>query len=157
MSWIEQEHQTKKKLVITDEKQALLDKVKTETLPTIRQEAAKGDKAVTPIRFQEVKSPGLFEAEFGLKDDTLIFHFWPYGLHAAERAGQPRPAFVPGFREQLLAASTTSYNAGIDFAEDRDMGAFSVRVFGAGKKQFWYDLALRMVKDLHKRLGGTEG
>lgn len=154
MSWIEQEHQSRKKLTVTDEKQALLDKVKAETLPTIRQEASKGDKSVAPIRFQEVKSPGLFEAEFGLKEDDLIFHFWPWGLHIAERNGQPRPAFMPGFREALLAAVTATYSAGVDLQEDRDMGAFSVRVLGAGKKQFWYDLALRTVKDVHKRLGG---
>lgn len=154
MSWTEQEQQTRRPLVVTAEKAELLDRVKRESHPIITHEAALGDKGVAAIEFQPVKSPGIFEAEFAKKGDDVIFHFWPWGLHAAERSGKPRPPFQKDFYDALIMSVAFVYERNVEVSEDRDMGAWFVKASGAGQKQFWRDLAIKMVSDLHRRLGG---
>jgi len=157
MSWVEQEQQGRKKLTVTEERAALLDKVKAEALPPIRHEVANGDKPFEPIRFQPVRSPGLFEAEFAKKEDDVIFHFWPWGLHEAERSGKPRPPFSKNFRDVLQKAFKHSFGADAELSEDRDMGAWFVKVRGLGRKQFWHDLSVKAATLVHTELGGDKG
>lgn len=155
MAWVEQELRDRKKLPVTPERERLLNEVKKGSLPTIVQEAASGDKRIEPIHFQPVRSPGHFEAEFAKRDGDVIFHFWPWGLHAAERDGRPRPPFTKDFRIQMLGALCEFYDSKlVAVEEDRDMGAFFAKVRGAGTKQFWFDLAVKMMTNLHNRLGG---
>lgn len=155
MSWVEQETQERKQLQVTPEREKQLDEVKNEVHPAIVREAAQGDKPFEPIRFQPVKSPGLFEAEFAKKESDLVFHFWPWGLHAADRGDQPRPPFTKDFRPQLTCALHDVFDSNkVTIKEDRDMAAIFVKVEGYGMKQFWFDLAHKVVTNLHLRLGG---
>ena len=155
MTWIEQEPKSRKKIDVTQERAQLLDKVKKEVLPPIAREAEQGDKRVEPLHFQPVKSPGLFEAEFGKVGTDIVFHFWPWGLHEADREGRPRPPFEKRFREELRAALLDTFEAKfVTIGEDRDMGAIFVKARTYGSKQFWFDLGRKAVTLLHGRLGG---
>lgn len=154
MNWVEHESKNRKDLKVTSERAALLDKVKAEALPPIRREAANGDKSVQPVRFQPVKSPGIFEAEFGEKDGNVIFHFWPWGFHEAERNGQPRVAFVVGFGNLLKKTMHKHFGTEIEVIEDRDMGSWFVKIPALGKKQFWFELAVKAATEMHTNLGG---
>lgn len=155
MSWVEQEPKNRVKIAVTSERTALLDKVKAEALPKVQHEASTGDKFVKPVQFQPVHSPGIFEAEFALRDGDVIFHFWPWGLHEAERNGQPRPAFKDGFSAALRNVLATHFPL-FELTEDRDMGAWFVKIPALGKKQFWHKLSVSMVTDLHFQLGGEK-
>jgi hypothetical protein len=155
MAWVEQELKERKQLSVTPAREKLLNEVKKGSLPTIAREAANGDKPVEAIRFQPVKSVGRFEAEFAKRGGDIIFHFWPWGLHAADREGTPRPPFTAAFRVALPAAFLDEFDKKlVSIEEDRDMGAFFVKAEGYGKKQFWFDLATKVVTNLHRRLGG---
>jgi len=153
MSWVEQSHKERKKLTVTTEREALLDEVKAGSLPIIRQEANAGDRPIKPVHFQEVRSPGIFEGEFGVKDGDLIFHFWPWGLHQADRDGKPRPPFPTGFGPVLRAVLTHHFGL-TEISEQRDLGSWYAKAAGVGRKQFWFDLAVKAVTDLHHQLGG---
>ncbi len=153
MPWIEQEHVSKKKLTVTTERASVLDKVKAETHPTIAAEAGRGAKPLEPIKFQPVRSPGIFEGEFAKRDHDIIFHFWPWGLHQADKEGVPRPAFKKGFKETMKLVLEKHYHR-IEIEDDRDMGALFVSAPSAGGQQFWHQLAVRAVTDLHYALGG---
>jgi len=155
MGWVEQELKNRKKLEVSPKRAETLNEVKKQVHPIIVKEAAQGDKPFEPLKFQPVKSPGLFEAEFAKKDSDLIFHFWPWGLHEADRNGQPRPPFTPLFRSVLPAVMYKSFGARfVTIEEDRDMGSFFVKVTGFGAKQFWHDLGVKAVTELHHKLGG---
>jgi hypothetical protein len=155
MSWVEQELQSRKQLALSPERISVLDQAKGEGFPVITKETSFGNKQVEPIQFREIRSPGHFEAEFAKRSGDIIFHFWPWGLHAADSAGVPRPAFPKGFKDELQKAMTDVFGGeGLDVEDDRDMGAYFVKVAGFGGKQFWSDLAIRAATALHKSLGG---
>ena len=155
MAWVEQELKERKKLEVTPAREKLLNEVKRATLPTIVQEAASGDKSFEAINFQPVKSVGRFEAEFAKRDGDIIFHFWPWGLHAADREGTPRPPFTAAFRAALPKALYDEFDVKlVTIIEDRDMGSIYVKAESYGKKQFWFDLARKVVTTLHRHLGG---
>jgi hypothetical protein len=155
MAWVEQELKERKRLEVTPAREKLLNEVKKTSLPAVLREAASGDKTLDPIRFQPVKSVGRFEAEFAKRDGDIIFHFWPWGLHTADREGKPRPPFTPEFRAALPMALYEEFDVKlVSITEDRDMGAFFVKAESYGKKQFWFDLARKVVTALHRRLGG---
>lgn len=155
MAWVEQELKNRTKVEVTPAREKLLDEVKKSNLPKIAKEAAGGDKALEPIRFQPVKSVGHFEAEFAKRDGDIIFHFWPWGLHAADRAGNPRPPFSPNFRAALTAAFKEEFDLKhVTITEDRDMGAIFVKAESYGARQFWFELAKKTVTALHHKLGG---
>lgn len=155
MSWIEQELKDRKKLVVTEERSKTLDSIKAEVHPIIVNEAAQGTKPFEPLKFQPVRSPGHFEAEFAKKGSDVIFHFWPWGLHEAERNNQPRPPFDKSFRVHMHGALYEFYDSKLVVVEeDRDMGSFFAKVIGAGTKQFWFDMAIKCLTNLHYRTGG---
>ena len=155
MSWVEQELKNRKPLDVSPKRAETLNEVKKQVHPIIVKEAAQGDKPFEALKFQPVKSPGLFEAEFAKKDSNLIFHFWPWGLHEADRTGQPRPPFSSNFRNELKKTMDETFNARfVHIAEDRDMGAIFVQITGGGAKQFWHDLGVKAVTSLHHKLGG---
>ena len=155
MNWVEQELKNRKPIDVSRERERVLDATKREVHPIIVQEASQGDKPFEPIKFQPVKSPGLFEAEFAKRDADIIFHFWPWGLHEADRTGSPRPPFTAPFRSELKAAMEKVFDKRfVTIDEDRDMGAIFVKVSGVGAKQFWHDLGVKVVTALHHALGG---
>lgn len=155
MNWVEQEHQSRTSIAVTDAREKILNEEKAKSFPVIAKETATGDKPVDPIQFQPVRSPGLFEAEFAKRGNDVIFHFWPWGLHEADRLGKPRPGFQPGFKRELQAVFTDQTGSqGLDIEDDRDMGAYFVKVKGLGAKLFWRDLSIKIVTALHKGLGG---
>ena len=161
MSWIEQEHASRQRLPVTQERALELDKTKEEEHPRLVQEAERGMKPVEPIKFQPVHSPGIFEAEFAMRQlvsdggigRDVIFHFWPWGLHSADKTGAPRPGFKKGFREMLEQVFKKHYTQ-VEIRDDRDMGSYFVRLRGAGGAQFWFQIAVKAVTDLHHALGG---
>lgn len=155
MSWVEQELKNRKPIDVSRERERVLDATKREVHPIIIQEASQGDRPFEPIKFQPVKSPGLFEAEFAKKEADLIFHFWPWGLHEADRNGTPRPPFTAKFRYELQSVMDQTFDKRfVKIDEDRDMGSMFVKIAGAGAKQFWHDLGVKAVTLLHQRLGG---
>jgi hypothetical protein len=161
MSWAELDHKTRDSLPMTGEREALLNEVRKEVRPLIVHEVDQGDKGIEPVEFKEVKSPGLFEAQFGKKYNDVVMHFWPWGFHLAEKRGEPRPAFRAGMRAALELAIFDVYGRS-DFVKlsedewDREMGAITVLLLGQGAKQFWYELAVKAMKTLHRALGGKE-
>jgi hypothetical protein len=155
MSWVEQA-ESGVASPPPPERELLLNQVKGESFPLVRKEASSGDKSVSPITFQDIRSVGHFEAEFAKRDGDIIFHFWPYGLHAADSAGKIRPSFVKGFKGELQKAMTDVFGGeSLTIEDDRDMGAYFVKVANFGGKQFWFDLAVKAATLLHKSLGGT--
>lgn len=154
-TWVEQELKNRKQMDVSPTRAQTLDEVKKQVHPIIVKEAAQGDKPFDPLRFQPVKSPGLFEAEFAKRGPDLIFHFWPWGLHEADRTGSPRPPFGPKFRNELKNTLEEVFDKRfVHISEDRDMGAMFVKVDTYGAKQFWHDLGVKAVTKLHHRLGG---
>ena len=155
MSWIEQEHESRKKLNVTPDRVAVLDALKEATLPIIKKEALSGDRAIEPLHFQPVHSPGIFEAEFAKKGNDLVFHFWPWGFIQAERSGKIRPAFPIEFLATLRHTMITHFGtSNVELNDDRDVGAYSVIVRSFGARQFWHELSVKAVTDLHKAMGG---
>jgi hypothetical protein len=155
MNWVEQEMDSRNPMAVTPERERTLDWEKSNSLPLIAKEADSGEKQIVPIVFQPVQSPGNFEAEFGVKDGDLIFHFWPWHYHLDEKAGRMKRAFKKGFREALGTSMHASFEAPtITIAEDRDMGAWFVMVKGGGRHQFHRQRAITAVTALHKALGG---
>jgi len=162
MAWAELDLQTRQDLPMSAEREALLNEVRNSVRPVITREVDRGDKGIEPVQFKEVRSPGLFEAQFARKQNDVVFHFWPWGFALAEKRGEPRPAFQPGMRVQIREAFVDIYGDSefLSVTEDdwdREMGSITAIVRGQGAKQFWYDLAVKVVTQLHKSLGGKNG
>lgn len=127
---------------------------RAEGLPPIEKE--KGGRGFQPVDFQPVRSPGHYEGEFAVKDDDLLFHFWPYGYHLTEKLGNPLPPFKSGFSEKLFAVLEDVFGRGrCDLSHDPDMGAWFARAKGYGVNQFHRELAIRACEKLHFALGGS--
>lgn len=135
-----------------------LDKVRDELLPDLLHEADSGVKPIEPVRFQPVKSPGLYEAEFAMKDGALIFHVWPWGYHEAQRLEQREPTFKADFEQTLRAALATNFRpTQSEFSFDGDMGAWFVKVVGYAESQYWFEHAVQCLETLHAAMGGIPG
>jgi hypothetical protein len=153
--WIEQEQRDRKLLTVTPAREQELENTKKEVLPIIAGEAEQGMKPFETIKFQPVKSPGLFEAQFAKKEGAIIFQFWPWGYHAAEREGRPLPPFTKQFREKLQPTLAKTFeDRFLRVEEVRQMGAYYVEAATYGKKMAWFDLARKAVTELHHALGG---
>lgn len=126
-----------------------LDSTRDELLPLADREARSGDKPFEPIDFQPVKSPGHFEAEFALKGNDVIFHFWPWGFHEAQERGAIPPRFLSLLPEYLAESLSKEYGSKAQLSADEDMGALFVRVPEAGINQFWREIAIKVCEHLH--------
>jgi hypothetical protein len=159
MDWVERQSDTGMAMEVTPEKARVLDKARDEGLPVVEKEAARGQVPLDPIRFTPVRSPGIYEAEFARKDSDLVFHFWPYGYHEADRNSRPTPRFVPKFEHymRILAVAEFGLVGGGSpaFHEDKDMGAWCMTVPGWGEKQFFHEVAVKFCEKLHHALGGS--
>lgn len=137
--------------------EAAYEEAKRELGPQIEREVGLRQN-LEPIRFQPVRSPGIYEAEFGQKGDDVIFHFWPYGYHAADSAGRALPRFPKIFESVLERAMVSSYGEGrFEIINDKDMGAWFARAKGWGTSMFARETAVKVCEAVHKGLGGQPG
>lgn len=135
----------------TNERAQLLSKTKEEFLPIAAKEASSGDKGIQTVEFQPVKSPGTYEAEFAVKGEDVIFHFWPWGYHDAERRGETLPRFKKGFQASLAKAMSEAFDSKrVEIQDDPDMGAIFVKASGFGTNQFFRKLSIDACERLHK-------
>lgn len=155
MHWTEQETKSRQEIPVTSEKAASFDQTKAEALPTLEKQADRGQMPVEPVKRQPVRSPGIYEGEFMVKDGDIIFHFWPYGFHEAQEKKLAAPRFRPGFAAAFKNVLTDAFGANrIETSFDQDMGAFFGKAMGWGKSQFHFDLSVAACQKLHKQLGG---
>lgn len=138
---------------VTPEMEQLFREVKKKEVPLMQREAESGTKPFEPLKFQPVRSPK-YEAEFALKGDDVIFHFWPPGYHQAEAAGQRTPNFQKGFEGLLRGCLKDTFGTRFDLENDDDLGAFSAKAKGFGLNQFHRELAIKLCEKLHYALGG---
>lgn len=158
MSWLEKNIETNAVSQTDAARTKVLDEARAETLPTVLKEADSGQKPFKPIELQPVKSPGIYDAEFGVKGTDVIFHFWPSGYHAAERRGAASPQFKPGFEATLKKVMGDVFDARrVVIESDPDVGALFVRAHGWGEAQFHRDLCIKACEQLHAAMGGEPG
>lgn len=157
MSWTEQETVSRTALTTDAERKRILDAEREASLPVIKKDLNK-QMVSDAVKFQPVKSPGIYEAEFGLVKGALIFHFWPYGYHAADRIQKATPTFFAQFPIELKKVMTKCFNnvQDVEVSEDRDMGSWFVKIPGMSERQFWRASAIEACEKLHKALGGSE-
>ena len=156
MSWTEQEHKTRTSVPVSKDRASELDKEKASSLPTIQKESEEA-KPFDPMKFQPVKSPDIYEAEFANKNSDVIFHFWPWNYHLAEREGKTTPKFKSGFEAALRKSMAVVFQEHrLEFQRDDDVGAWFVRAKGWGENQFSRELSIKACEALHKALGGKD-
>jgi hypothetical protein len=153
MNWVEQEADSRKKLSVTDARAKELDKSREAGVPVVAAEAKK-TLPFNSLRFQPVKSPGLYEAEFTQKGTELIFHFWPHGYHSAKRRDIAVPRFPKTFAEVLARIMLQEFSKTAEVSFDKEMGSFFVKVPHVGEKMFCRELAIAACEKLHLALGG---
>lgn len=158
MSWTEREVATGKEVDVTADKARMLDEVRKSSLPIVQKESESGVRPFETVKLQPVKGIGTFEAEFGLKGDDVIFHFWPYGYHDADRnEGMALPQFPKNFMKILNDAMAKVFNIDrVELALDADVGAWFVKAKGYAQNQFHRNLCIEAVTVLHRALGGSE-
>lgn len=158
MGWLEKNTETNQVSEADASRSKLLSEVKKGSLPTIRKEAGEGYKPFEQVAFQPVKSPGIYEAEFGVKGPDLLFHFWPYGYHLADAQGKAVPRFPKDFLPKLKKVMGETFETSrVEISEDQDVGAIFVKAKGWGEKQFHRELSVRVCEAIHKAMGGVEG
>lgn len=156
MNWVEQKVDKGGPYIPDAARVRELEEGKRESLPILEREARKGQMPIEPIRFRPVKSPGIYEAEFAQKDKDLIFHFWPYGYHQAERDRRAAPKFKTGFEKALTDSMENVFSSNrVTVSLDRDVGAYFVKAANWGEHQFMSELAIKACEQVHKALGGS--
>lgn len=153
MDWVEQKTQTRENVEVTEAKAKLLNEVKKD-LPVVQKEADGGVRPFEALKLQPILGSNTFEAEFGVKGDDVIFHFWPWGYHDAERKNERPPHFLPDFEKKLMAAMTEIFKRA-EVSKDEDVGAFFVRIPSGAEYQFHRDMSIKAVSAFHVSLGGT--
>ena len=158
MPWLEKNSETNEVGKTDAARSKILDETREENLPVIKKESDAGQKPFTPVQFQPVKSPGIYEAEFGVKGSDIIFHFWPSGYHAAEHRGAAAPKFQAGFETQLKLVMAGIFDTNrIKIDSDPDVGALFVRAIGWADNQFYRDLCIKACEQVHAAMGGEPG
>jgi hypothetical protein len=155
MHWIEHDNTTNKLSAADQERAALLDKVKKEALPTVKREEESGAPEFDPVEFTKIKGPGIFEAEFGRKNNDLIFHFWPAGYEKAVREERARPPFRLKFKETLQQVMEAAFEKRrVVVSEDQDVGAIFVRCSGWGSHQYLRENSIKACEKFFTAMGG---
>ena len=158
MSWLEKNTETNAVANTDAARTKVLDETREETRPIIEKEVDSGRKPFQAVQLQPVKSPGIYEAEFGVKGADLIFHFWPAGYHDAERRGVAGPKFMPGFEPALKKVMGDVFDSNrIKVESDVDVGALFVRAIGWAEAQFHRDLCIKACEQIHAAMGGLPG
>lgn len=158
MTWMRQDSETHEVSGVDREKEAIYEKAKAEGLPIVTKESESGVKPFETMKFQPVRSPGIYEAEFGVKGKDLIFHFWPDGYHKAERDEKRVPEFKKNFFSMLSKAMGGIFGTNrILIKDDGDVGAFFVQAHGWGESDNHRELAIKACEEFHKDMGGVPG
>ncbi len=156
MNWVEQKSQTRENVEVTEAKAKLLNEAKKE-LPVVQKEADGGVRPFQAIAFTPIQGVGKFEAEFGVKGDDVIFHFWPWGYHTKEREGSRLPSFEKVLdsviKEEFPKAFGSAVTIETEF--DGDVGAWFVKAKNAALNQFHSKLSVKAVSNLYVALGGV--
>ena len=162
MNWVEQKTETRENIEVSEAKAKLLNEVRKD-LPVVQKEADGGVRPFEALKLQPILGSQTFEAEFGIKGDDVIFHFWPWGYHETERKNgdntdgplaQRLPKFLPDF-EKKLSVSMISVFKRAEISKDEDIGAIFVRIPGGAEFQFHRDMCVKAASELHVSLGGT--
>lgn len=157
---MEQQTETRKTSAATEAKAKEYDEAK-KSLPVVQKEADAGVRPFSTVEFQPIKGVNTFEAEFGVKGDDVIFHFWPWGYHDVERSNENvanarrLPIFEKGFEDKLKKVLAKTFGESrCDVSFDSDMGAWFVKARGAGLNQFNRELCIEAATNLHSEMGG---
>lgn len=155
MEWTERQMKTGEQMNVDEARARLLNEVKKESLPVVQRES-ESTKPFEKVEFQPIKGVGTFEAEFGVRGEDVLYHFWPWGYHDADRKdGERLPAFKKDFEKILSQAMAKVFGQGrCDVSYDADIGAWFVRANGFSSNQFFRDLCVEAAKTLHKDMGG---
>lgn len=161
MSWTQKDNESQSVGSVEGDRSREYDMVRQNNLPKLQKEADDGEVPVQPVEFQPVRSPGIYEGEFGVKMNDLLFHFWPSGYHDALKKQQVPPSFpsrpVP-FEIALSASFTDVFGKNrVEVKHDGDMGAYFVKATGFGVNQFHREMAIRACEKLHAAMGGKQG
>lgn len=137
------------------------DKSKAEFLPVHERHGQTG-QVIAPLEPQPVFSPGIYEADFVVKGDDLLFHIQPEGwAKAIERAHELKknpvfPSFKPGFNEAVHLAMKGQFDQNrVEIILDEEIHSYFARATGYSKNQFHREMAIKMFEDLHLRMGGA--
>lgn len=107
-----------------------------------------------PLNFQPVISPDIYEAEFAVKNEDIIFHFWPFGYKLAEESKHRLPKFSKIFLKNIETIMIAAFGPHrLEMAEE--LGGVFVRAIGWGSNQFARDIAIKTCESLHKINGGA--
>jgi hypothetical protein len=156
MAWLEQSKDQPEASRPLAAREKELEKSKEEGLPIVRRQVAKGELPIKQVKLQPVRSPGLYEGEFGQKDGDIIFHFWPYGYNEAQRQRLASPHFRPNFEKVLTDVMAGEFGGHrVVITNDADVGAYSVIAKDWAAQQFHFEISVRACEKLHKALGGT--
>lgn len=116
-------------------------------------ESESKSKNFDPILFQPVRGPGVYEGEFGAKENDIIFHFWPDKYHFLDAQGKQPPVFNKKFKPTLEAVFTEVFGNGkFEIAQDDDMGAFFVKVFHGTVNTFHKKLSIDACEKIYTAL-----
>lgn len=138
-------------------KAQVFEQEKAKSLPMVVKESSEV-KPFEPVRLQPVISPGIYESEFGTKNNDIIFHFWPPGYHDAERKQTAAPRFSKDFLPKLTKAMGDVFEPHrVSIIDDADMGALFVVAKNWGDSQFVRELSIKACEALHKACGGKPG
>lgn len=131
------------------------DEARDKLRPVIEKEEQAGAKPIAPIQFQPVRSPAIYEAEFGVKGEDIIFHFWPDKYHEAEKSNRPAPRFPKEFEKELRSSLSTVFGENrFEIHHDPDVGAIFAKAIGWGTHEFARKNAIEACSKLHFALGG---
>lgn len=156
MYWKEQLSGLKDKISIVDDKRAKeLDTEKETSIPAIESEPSY--KTFDPIRPQPIISPKIYEAEFLVKGNDVIFHFWPHGYHEADDLNKILPRFPKMFQSILkesMSEVIANNSVSLAIEEDKDMGAWFIKANNLAINPMYKDLCIKVCEMIHKKMGG---
>jgi hypothetical protein len=156
MSWTEKDMQTQEVSTATVERAKVLqDAVSGKHAQVLKGEVSNGTRPYKPISLQPVRAPGIYEGEFGVKEEDLIFHFWPWNYHQMDSEGRPTPRFHQQFIPTLNKVMGDVFGANrIEVSEDRDLGAVFAKARNWASNQFHRELCVKVCQELYTRMGG---
>jgi hypothetical protein len=115
-----------------------------------------GGKPIDPIHFQEVIGPKIFEGEYGVKGEDIIFHLWPYGYQQSMDDNKFPPKFHKNFKDQLGKSLTKVFTTNTVDQENHQstMGSIYVCIRGGASGMFYKQKCIDFCEDLFLNLGG---
>lgn len=147
---------------ISGSKKVEYDKESSEGIPKIMKEwetvdKGLGGKPIDPIHFQEVLGPKIFEGEYGVRGEDIIFHLWPYGYHQAMDDNKFPPKFHKNFKGQLVVSVAKVFPTNKVELENhiQRMGSLYVCIYGGASGMFHDQKCIEFCEDLYKELGGV--